>query len=626
VSEDAVFLTTAYASPQDAYAQHLLKYGSWLCAGLLVVLGAWFAAKAWPTAPGEQGGDWARAGLAAFVVGTVLAAALALVGERLVEMDRWGMRRWAFSGLVVSACVVLSALRVPARGSWGPWMVLGALVYSAMVAVGVPGKPEAEGPAPLSRHAAVMLAVAMLPTLVAIVLAAISWRKSLLQQAPAEGALATPKRRKRNIFLLLGAMLLGGLGAAILVQQVLVHSLYLRGCLDHMAWGALAGWSVAAIFSAVCILLVIVLAGIEVVRRNRRRAGSLPGAFRATALVLGVFSFVSLNHAPVRDELIRAVVCVDRANGTVRWIREVLRAPRGELGEGNSAATPTPVIDGRRAYAYFGTPGLVCLDYQGNVQWTSTDLPCGSVYGAAASPILCDGRIIVAMDGTRSGYIAAIDAPTGQLLWRTPRPLPCWRSESSRTPLIVGVRGRRVILVWGRQDLTAYDPVSGQPAWSLSIPHLGGDRVASAVSDEARVYLAGKEMVMALALDRLGTSEDPILWRLEMPGPNIPSPLALDGLLLLVADSGAVRCLDGRDGAALWRARLPGVYCASPMAAGNQVYLCNTAGRTTILAAGREYQQISVNDLRETVYASSVAVDGELFIRTARHLYCVRHP
>jgi hypothetical protein len=99
-----------------------------------------------------------------------------------------------------------------------------------------------------------------------------------------------------------------------------------------------------------------------------------------------------------------------------------------------------------------------------------------------------------------------------------------------------------------------------------------------------------------------------------------------NGLLFAVSDNGTAYCLDAASGKALWSKDLQEQHYASLVAVGNRVYFCSTRGRTTIFACDRTCRVLSRNDLGEQTYASLAPVDGELFIRTRGHLYCLREP
>jgi len=62
------------------------------------------------------------------------------------------------------------------------------------------------------------------------------------------------------------------------------------------------------------------------------------------------------------------VLCLDLESGEFLWQKEVLATrPLTPIHVKNSYAAETPVTDGERVYAYFGSHGLYCLDMSGEV-------------------------------------------------------------------------------------------------------------------------------------------------------------------------------------------------------------------------------------------------------------------
>ena len=84
-------------------------------------------------------------------------------------------------------------------------------------------------------------------------------------------------------------------------------------------------------------------------------------------------------------------------------------------------------------------------------------------YGAATSPIVFDGRVILQRDGNDGrSELLALDARTGDLIWRTQRPL---LRESWSTPIVWTHDGRDEIIAVGSNRLTAYSASDGAERW-----------------------------------------------------------------------------------------------------------------------------------------------------------------
>ena len=116
-----------------------------------------------------------------------------------------------------------------------------------------------------------------------------------------------------------------------------------------------------------------------------------------------------------------------------------------------------------------------------------------------------------------------------------------------------------------------------------------------------------------------------VVWRNERGTSFVPSGIVLGTRYYLADDKGIATCLDTTSGTILWRKRLGGNITASPVAAGNLVFFTNEAGSTLILDAAKpEYHEISRNEIGEDVYASLAISQGNILIRTAKNLVCVR--
>jgi hypothetical protein len=60
---------------------------------------------------------------------------------------------------------------------------------------------------------------------------------------------------------------------------------------------------------------------------------------------------------------------------------------------------------------------------------------------------------------------------------------------------------------------------------------------------------------------------------------------------------------------------------ASPVAADGRVYIVGRDGTTAVLAAGPKLQILATNRLDDPIDASPAVVDGEIYLRGAKHLY-----
>ena len=118
-------------------------------------------------------------------------------------------------------------------------------------------------------------------------------------------------------------------------------------------------------------------------------------------------------------------------------------------------------------------------------------------------------------------------------------------------------------------------------------------------------------------------SETNILWHAPGGASYVPSILYYDGLLYVTNEVGIVTCADAETGKTVWRQRLGGIFFASPVAADGKIYMVSETGETFVLRAGRTAEILSKNELDERMLASPAISDGHLFLRSDGTLFCV---
>jgi outer membrane protein assembly factor BamB len=439
------------------------------------------------------------------------------------------------------------------------------------------------------------------------------------------------RRWQRSLLPNVGAAVVGAalvlVGVGYALEQLTARVFYLGYLAQFPGFVPLLGPWAPRVFGVVCLLGV---ATCGVARRRHQTATGQPSgtALGASAIALGLLYFVYALYIPKDALWARGVVCLDRATGAVRWQTMGLRAPRGIMNTtDNSAATPTPVSDGERIHAYFGSAGLMAVDLQGRLLWTDRQFLFESNEGAASSPIAWRGEVILLCESRAGAYLAALDGATGRRLWKTPRHQKMHPyAGNCRTPSVMRLRGRVVVVVFGREDASGYAADTGAELWSHGIRGVREENnpVASAVSDASRLYLVGLGQTVALTLDRLGKPGSPVAWVTPVAeGAQCPSPVLAHGLLFDVSDTGTVFCHEAATGKLLWSRNLARQHYASPVAVGNRVYFCDTQGTTTVFAAERTCRLVAQNPLGERVLASFAPVNGKLFVRTDQHLYCL---
>ena len=87
-----------------------------------------------------------------------------------------------------------------------------------------------------------------------------------------------------------------------------------------------------------------------------------------------------------------------------------------------------------------------------------------------------------------------------------------------------------------------------------------------------------------------------------------------------------MNCIEAVTGNVLYQGKRieNGTYSASPLLADGKIYCISEDGTTTAIKTGPEFEILGVSKLDSLTLASPVAVDNQIFIRTADYLYCIQ--
>lgn len=340
------------------------------------------------------------------------------------------------------------------------------------------------------------------------------------------------------------------------------------------------------------------------------------------------------------------VIAVDRDGGKILWDVEVFKQTPSRKEGRNSYATPTPVTDGQRVYAFFGGGGAAALDFDGHVVWTNTEHSFYSQHGLGASPILYKDLLLMPWDHSIKGgpdprvgwqipwdksFVLALDKYMGKERYRAMRGMS---RIGHMTPRIMPVDGRPQLVSAAGDVIEGFEPDTGRRIWWVDS---GGEGVVpSPVFGDGMVFSSSgfptpvgrREIHAAIRAFKLGGEGDVtktnFVWEQKKFVPDIPSLLFVDHLLYSVKEDGHAMCMDASDGRIIWHERLDGTYSASPFYADGKIYFLSDNANTTVIKVGRQFKPIASNEINEPCQASIAASDGRLFIRTESHLYCIR--
>ncbi len=345
------------------------------------------------------------------------------------------------------------------------------------------------------------------------------------------------------------------------------------------------------------------------------------------------------------------VVCVDAATGKTLIDRKLYDIDRPQFIHAfNSGASPSAVAAGDRVWVSFGSPATACLDAtNGQLLWERRDLECNHYRGAGSSPILHEGRLYLNFDGSDRQYLVALDAATGRTVWKVDRSVdykdlgPDGKPESEgdwrkayATCHVAEFGGVTQLLSQGAKAFYSYDPRTGRELWRIeernshsagTRPVVGGGMVFFPSGWSQGQLLAIRPGKAGEVLDVNGSETNSgslsVAWRSKRNVPKKPALLLVDGLLFGIDDNGVATCWEASTGTSLWNERVGGNYSASPVCADGRIYFCSEQGKTTVVAAAREFRKLAENQLGDGYMASPAIVGNALLLRSKSGLYRV---
>jgi len=367
--------------------------------------------------------------------------------------------------------------------------------------------------------------------------------------------------------------------------------------------------------------------------KNIRWKVALPEPGNSTPVVWGDRVFLTQSiHKGKR----RAVLCFARADGKKLWQEEMPCDVKETTESNNPPCSGSPVTDGQAVYANFASAGVVAYDVNGKKLWHRDLGPLRHVFGNGSSPTLYKDLLILFHGPGEPTFMIALDKRTGKTVWKQDEhALNHQLFGTWSSPVVARLGGRDELLmclpgerIGGDGWIKSYDPATGKELWRCV--GLGASLYASAaVSSDGDVIVAASGYYGPIMAVRPGGTGDVTashrLWHVAGKNPQrVGTPVVSAGHVYLADATGFAECRDARSGKQLWKERLPGQLWGSMLLAAGKLYVNNLEGQTFVLAASPKFELIATNAIGEPTYAALAASDGELFLRTWKHLYCVK--
>jgi len=123
------------------------------------------------------------------------------------------------------------------------------------------------------------------------------------------------------------------------------------------------------------------------------------------------------------------------------------------------------------------------------------------------------------------------------------------------------------------------------------------------------------------------TSNQYVVWSVARAGTYLPSPVAFEGAVYSLTETGILTRFDAKTGKQTYKTRIDPsatAFTTSPWAYNGKLFCLSEEGQTFVVSTGEEFKLLHVNALDDFTLASPALVGDRLLLRTEHKLYSIR--
>ncbi len=318
------------------------------------------------------------------------------------------------------------------------------------------------------------------------------------------------------------------------------------------------------------------------------------------------------------DAASREVYCFNRADGKLLWTGKADNiqgspATMPRVSDDTGLSAPTMTSDGKRVFAIFATGDVIAFDMNGKRVWAKNLGVPNNHYGHSSSLITWDNKLFIQYDTNSGDKLIALDVATGNPVWETVRNAKIsWAS-----PVLAEVNGKYQVVLTADPIVAGYDVESGKELWSVEC--MMGE-VGPSVAYADGIVVAANEYARMVAID-IKTGKT--LWENDEYLPEASSPVAYKGLLFIATSYGVIVCYDLKTGEKYWEDDTGSAIYSSPTIVDGKMFLMDNDGVMRVYEFSKEKKLISENNLGETAGPTPAYMDGHIYFRGGKDLYCI---
>jgi outer membrane protein assembly factor BamB len=398
--------------------------------------------------------------------------------------------------------------------------------------------------------------------------------------------------------------------------------------------------------------------------------------------VAGGKVFVGTNNEHLRDPKQGGdrgvLMAFNEAEGAFLWQITHEKLSSGRVNDWPfQGIASSPLVEGDRIYYVSNRAELMCLDTEGfrdnnendgevkdekftgqndgDIVWKFDMMEEVGAFPhnlANSSPVMHGDLIFVLtsngqdeshvnIPSPKAPAIIAVNKKTGKLVWEDNSVGDKilhgqWSSPS------VGTIGGVVQVVSAQGDgwVRGYEALTGKKLWEFDTnpkdsvwPKTRNEVISTPVIVSDVVYMSngqdpehGEGVGHAYAIDatkRGDITESGRIWHYGEIRRSISTPAVVDGIVYWPDFSGFFHALDAKTGKQLWKHDMFAAVWSSPMVADGKVYLGDEDGDVVIMQPGRTLKVLGEMNMGSSVYGTTIAANGTLFISNRNQLYAI---
>ena len=356
----------------------------------------------------------------------------------------------------------------------------------------------------------------------------------------------------------------------------------------------------------------------------------LPGPGNSSPIVAKGKVFVT---QATEDGKRRTLLCFDRRTGDKVWERATPFPEKEPTHKTNPYCAASPATNGKVVAVTHGSAGMIAYDFEGKEVWRRNDLgPQHHIWGNASSPVPYGKTFIQFWGPGPRVFILAVDSATGKTIWKRDLPKAQGKDEkhwfgSWSTPVLRKNHGRDELLLGLPKRLVAFDPKTGKEIWWCNGL---GDLVYNNAASSGDYVLAtsgygGPALSVKAGKDASGDITSQRLWVTTKRNlQRIGTGAVVGDHYYILTEPGILQCIEVDTGKIVKQARVgKGGNWGSVTLVGGKLYVTNQGGETLILSAKTDFEVLTTNPVNEMTRGSPAFSDGQVFLRTYAHLWCL---